>query len=270
MMIVLGFIVLAGIVYGISKLGGSSESCPLKSSAAEAPGSMHGEARVPVLVELYTSEGCSSCPPADRQLTFLQEQQPVIGAEIISLAFHVDYWDRLGWKDAFSSAEFSERQRRYADAKRLESSYTPQMIVDGVAEFVGSNARQANDAISKAAAEAEEKGRIDIRKSGETLDIMVDGLPKHSKALVYLAAAEDGLVTNVKAGENSGETLMHTSVVRRLQTVGTIGDDAADLRLTVHIPDYPVWNKDRLKFVVFVQEEDTKRVIAVGRMNAAK
>ncbi len=268
MMIVLGFVGLAGIVFGISKLSGSSESCPLKGSAAETPGSMQGKARVPVLVELYTSEGCSSCPPADRELTFLQEQQPVLGAEVISLAFHVDYWDQLGWKDAFSSAEFSERQRSYAVAKRLKSSYTPQMIVDGVAEFVGSNARQANDAISKAA--AEEKGRIDIRKSGETLDIMVDGLPKHSKAVVYLAAAEDGLVTKVKAGENSGETLVHTSVVRRLQTVGTIGDDAADLRLTVHIPDDPVWNKSRLKFVVFVQEEDTKRVIALGRMNAAK
>ncbi len=266
MMFGIGFIALAGIVYGISKFSGSSESCPLANSVEVSPVSMHGEARVPVLVELFTSEGCSSCPPADRQLTFLQEQQPVLGAEVISLAFHVDYWDQLGWKDAFSSAEFSERQRSYAVAKRLNSSYTPQMIVDGNAEFVGSNARRANDAISKAA--AEEKGRIDIRKAGERLDIKVDGLPKHSKALVYLAAAEDGLVTNVEAGENSGATLVHTSVVRRLQAVGTIGPNAELSKITIQIPADTSWNMKKLKYVVFVQEEDSKRVIAAGSLNA--
>src|SRR5215212_735890 len=93
--------------------------------------------RPAVLVELFTSEGCSSCPPADRNLAFLENQQPVTKAEIVTLAFHVDYWDRLGWKDRFSSPLFSRRQEDYAQAFKLDSNYTPQMIVDGKTEFVG-------------------------------------------------------------------------------------------------------------------------------------
>src|SRR5271168_3144270 len=107
--------------------------------------------RVPVLVELYTSEGCSDCPPADKLLTELEAKQPVDGAEIIVLGEHVDYWNNLGWNDRFSSAEITARQSQYSQAFNLDSIYTPQMIVDGRIQFVGSNGREALQSIAEAA-----------------------------------------------------------------------------------------------------------------------
>ena len=103
------------------------------------------EGRTPVLVELFTSEGCSSCPPADVLLMQLGKEQPIPGAEVIILSQHVDYWNRLGWTDPFSSKEFSKRQEEYAFSLRVDGPYTPQMVVDGRVEFNGSNARQARD-----------------------------------------------------------------------------------------------------------------------------
>src|SRR3954463_5560674 len=109
--------------------------------------------RVPVVVELFTSEGCSSCPPADALLARLDETQPVEGAEVIALAQHVDYWNQLGWSDPFSSHELSERQGEYARAFGRDGVYTPQMVVDGRAEFPGGNSGRAFDAIAEAARE---------------------------------------------------------------------------------------------------------------------
>ncbi|NOT49350.1 MAG: DUF1223 domain-containing protein, partial [Acidobacteria bacterium] len=152
--------------------------------------------RQPVLVELFTSEGCSSCPPADRQLAFLENNQPVNGAEVTTLAFHVDYWNRLGWTDKYSSPEFSERQNSYVQRMGLDSSYTPQMVVDGQFEFVGSDAKRANEALAKAAAKT--KPRVDVKISAKNIDLAVGDLKEHGDATVYLAAAEDGIVTDVK------------------------------------------------------------------------
>src|SRR5688572_1762117 len=110
--------------------------------------------RTPVLVELFTSEGCSSCPPADALLISFVQKQPVEGVEIIAIGEHVDYWNHIGWTDRFSSASYSQRQAAYATKFGLGSVYTPQMVVDGAAELVGSERGAALRSIAEAAKRA--------------------------------------------------------------------------------------------------------------------
>ena len=220
--------------------------------------------RQPVLVELFTSEGCSSCPPADRNLLFLEKQQPIAKAEIITLAFHVDYWDRLGWKDRFSSPLYSRRQEIYAQAFKLDSNYTPQMIVDGRREFVGSDSGRASKEIEEAIETP--KAKIDITAEGSHLKVKVSDSPKHDEATVYAAIAEDGISSRVERGENSGKTLAHVSVVRELKTLGVLPAGQAGFDTVVDIQAPPDSKPENLKVVVFVQEIDSKKIIGVKRL----
>ena len=238
--------------------------------AVEAPQPSAPEARTtrqPVLVELFTSEGCSSCPPADRELAFLDTNQPVAGADVITLAFHVDYWDGPDWKDRFSSAEFSERQNRYVKRMKLGSSYTPQMVVDGQSELVGSDGRAASDAI--AAAAHKPKAAADIKMTAGKADIAIASLADHGPATVYFASAEDGLGTDIKGGENRGEHIQHVSVVRKLSAVGQLAADAKEFKVSTPLAADPAWKAENLKYIVFVQEDATGRIIAAGKAKAA-
>ncbi|WP_437815056.1 DUF1223 domain-containing protein [Sorangium sp. So ce1078] len=223
--------------------------------------------RQPVLVELFSSEGCSSCPPADAVLARLSKEQPVAGAEVIALELHVDYWNDLGWSDPFSNAAFSERQRAYMDAFGQRGAYTPQMVIDGHAELIGSNGPAARAAI--AAAAREPRARIAIARSGDKVSITVEGLPDGEVADLWLAITEDDLSTAVPRGENAGETLAHGPVVRSLHRVleinpGTRGPvQAKDVPVSVE----PTWNRAALRAVGFVQRRASRRIAGTGAVS---
>jgi hypothetical protein len=217
-----------------------------------------------VLVELFTSEGCSSCPPADKALAFFQEQQPIANAEVIALGFHVDYWDYIGWKDVYAKREFTRRQENYAEAFRLSSNYTPQMVVDGSLEFVGNNSNKANDAIASSI--KSQKGNVELTRTGDKLSIRITDLPKHSDSTVFLAIAEDNLSSDVKRGENSGSKLPHQAVVRELSATGLIASEQSSANFETSVNIKPDWKKQDVKFVVFVQENDSKKILGVNQI----
>jgi hypothetical protein len=208
--------------------------------------------RVPVVVELFTSEGCSSCPPADAFLIDLATKVSVPGVNVITLSEHVDYWDHDGWRDPFSSAAFTARQTAYAD-RGGGDIYTPEMIVDGETAFIGSDRAAARTAIIKAASTPKAPIALGWTSAASpTASIAIAANPATHGASIVLAITEDGLRSSVLRGENAGRTLTHTSVTRRLSVVGqTSADGSFHLELPVKID--PSWNRHALRVVVFAQ-----------------
>lgn len=258
------------IALALVSLSLTNISCMTGTSAAVEANDSADSIRSPILVELYTSEGCSSCPPADRALAFLAEQQPVSGAEVIALEFHVDYWDTPAWKDPFSSALFSQRQKLYAERYRSDQVYTPQMIVDGGQQFVGSDTLQATNVIMEAAKKA--KAVITIAQDKEKLSVKIGPLAKAGDSTiftVFLAIAEDGLSTDIKGGENSGKKLSHSAVVRELRSLGTLGGGSKGFETQTDLQLQKGWKREDLRAVVFVQENESRRVLAVGQLKLA-
>jgi hypothetical protein len=225
--------------------------------------------RAPVLVELFTSEGCSSCPPADFLLRRLQ-RDGVAGVDVIPLSFHVDYWNHLGWKDPFSSAAFSDRQQGYGLAFRIESVYTPQMVINGQAECLGSDAPRVVDLIRRAATGPHAGVSVRARSDSAAamLAIRVDALPPAPKGEivdVVLAMAEDGLASSVAAGENAGRRLVHTGTVRRLVKIADIDrSKSAGYSADLKAPIDPAWRRENVRAVVFVQERGSRRVVGAA------
>ncbi len=224
--------------------------------------------RVPVLLELFTSEGCSSCPPADRLLELLDQKQPVPGADLIVLSEHVDYWDRLGWKDPFSSSLFSARQQEYSYRLHGDGVYTPQLVVDGRFGFVGSDGHKAAAAIQEAIRDP----KIPITISNASRDrnqvtAHVEITDAHQslsggRGILYIALADNHAESHVVRGENAGRALTHVGVTRVLKRVGTFDLGAAtDRDITVTIPPEAGVNGSRL--VAFIEDIKTGRVLAV-------
>ncbi len=218
----------------------------------------------PVLLELFTAEGCSSCPPAESLLAKLQKEQPFRGAEIITMALHVDYWDEYGWKDRYASPLYTARQRIYERKFRTGKIYTPQMVVDGKSEFVGSDLEEAEKAIRKAV--KRKKAKIGLAVNEDRLKVSVRGIPvKHTGSTVYMAIAEDDLSSDVTRGENAGRNLTHLSVVRKLQALGRVEEKNTEFKGDFSLQISPEWKKGNLNLIVFLQENQTRAVLGVER-----
>lgn len=224
----------------------------------------------PVIVELFTSEGCSSCPPADALLARLDQQQRLGNAEIIALEEHVDYWDSLGWRDPFSSSQWTQRQQDYATSFKNAGVYTPQMVVDGRSEFVGSSQSQARSAISDASLQPKadvtvSAGETTPAKAQVKIEIKMIPTPAQRDAQVWLAVTESGLHSNVLRGENAGEDLHHAAVVRSLRKVGdakTSQELAYSGEQEVRLDD--AWKRENLRFVVFVQDAKSRLILGAA------
>ena len=223
------------------------------ATAAEPPGV--------AIVELFTSEGCRSCPAADRVLAQIVSQQAKskVPVPVYGLVFHVDYWDRLGWPDRFAHRRYTERQQLYARVLESDRVYTPQMIVNGRTEFVGSNTKLADLAIQHARAAAPQvavqasllrldKDKVRVRYD---LDKLVTG------TVLNVALVETDLTTNVRRGENSGATLKHANAVRVWETVDPPPGRTDHVELTVPKD----LRHDHSRVIVYIQNRETMEVL---------
>jgi len=220
--------------------------------------------RVPVLLELFTSEGCSSCPPADRLLESLDKVQPFMNASLIVLSEHVDYWDRLGWKDPYSSPQNGARQQEYADKFGRDGVYTPQLVVDGRFELVGSDLGAVSSAVQNAARYLKlpiEISNVVHHGSQITAHIQVPAQGTGSRGSLYVALASDRAQSNVSRGENAGRSLSHVAVVRLLKPLGVVDLGSTVTRdVAVAVPS-GLGGPSRL--VVFIQGTRSGRVLGV-------
>ena len=223
----------------------------------------------PILVELFTSEGCSSCPPADALLEKMDALQPIPGTQLIVLSEHVDYWNHDGWTDPFSSASITDRQNAYVRALGLKTPFTPQFLVDGTEELKANNNEQVFQLLQKAASVpkvpmrlasvsvepgnlANVRGRVESDVSSE----------KH-KADVYVAVALDHAESQVSRGENNGRHLSHVAVMTELTKVGKLEQGKSldqDFRIKLKLPGPRPMN---LRIVAFAQESGPGKVIGV-------
>jgi hypothetical protein len=228
--------------------------------------------RSPVIVELFTSEGCSNCPSADTLLSKLEELQPVDGAEVIALEEHVDYWNQLGWTDPFSSSEFTTRQQGYADAFGENAVCTPEMVVDGGKELVGIRSHEVRVSIAEAARQPKIKVKLAqnrlAKQDAPQFAIFAGEFGselRDSKVDIWVAVTERRLHSDVKRGENAGEDLHHAAVVRSLRKLGT-ADNGKETSFTADatVPVERGWKRENLLVVAFAQERKSRRILGAA------
>jgi hypothetical protein len=241
--------------------------------------SMHAAATTtkvhPVLVELFTSEGCSSCPPADALLQRMDESQPIAGAQLIVLSEHVDYWDRLGWRDPYSSADLTDRQSSYVRALGLATAYTPQFIVDGTVELKSGDQQDNHTILEKAAGAP----AIPVRIGSVTVDggsptvmrtrIEADGSAERHNADVYVAVALDRAESQVLRGENAGRRLSYVAVVQQIVKVGKL-KKGENFGQDVQLKLKPGTDPNNVRLIAFVQEPGPGRLLGAALRMPAK
>ncbi|HEY2822299.1 MAG TPA: DUF1223 domain-containing protein [Candidatus Acidoferrum sp.] len=247
-----------------------SSALRIPSLAANTPATPDASARVPILVELFTSEGCSSCPPADALLQQMDASQPVNGAQLIVLSEHVDYWNHDGWKDPYSSAQFTARQAGYVRALGLQTAYTPQMIVDGKIVLKGTGLDIAQT-FEKAAAIPKVSVRIDSAAIDASSQIKVkveaNGAEKHGGE-VWVAIALDHAASQVSAGENSGRHLEHVAVVEELKKAGKL-EKGKSFSQDVVLKLKPDTDPKNVRIIAFVQESNEGKVLGAASTKIA-
>lgn len=210
------------------------------------------------VLELFTSQGCSSCPPADKLIGSYSSQE-----HVIPLSFHVDYWDRLGWKDPFSSKDYSDRQRIYASALKSDV-YTPQLVINGTVEMIGSDANKLTVALKSIFAETPDAS-LSIRKVEEhygKINISFDVSGQINNALLNIAVLENKTTTPVKAGENGGAILTDYNIVRDFKTIDQFNEGENNLSI-----DLPVsLDQKNRTLVVFIQQSHSHKIIAADKI----
>ena len=237
---------------GIIGLGFISKMNKPSGTASKKINLVAGTYAPVALLELFTSEGCSSCPPADNLLPQLAK----LDSGVIALSFHVDYWNRLGWTDPFSKSEFSERQREYSRQFSLESIYTPQLVVNGEYEFVGSSRGKAEETIKKV---LKEKTLVRINIDNVTinenkLNFIVHAEGDWKKTDLVAALVQKNAMMNVKAGENSGAKLSHTNVVRYFKKQAAAEKTGFELEIPAGL-DANNW-----QLIVFAQQKSDLKI----------
>ncbi|MGA8026296.1 MAG: DUF1223 domain-containing protein [Bryobacteraceae bacterium] len=220
----------------------------------------------PILVELFTSEGCSSCPPVDAWVQRMDASQPVPGAQLIVLSEHVDYWNHDGWKDPYSSSLLTQRQSAYAQALRISEAYTPQVIVDGTAELKLSDAQRTSQIFQKAAAAPAVPVRIEsVSVEGNNPPtvrgrIETDADSENHPADVYVAIALDHAESQVLRGENSGKRLTHVAVVEYLKQIGKL-EAGKGFSQDFQMKLKPGMDSANIRIIAFVQEPGPGKVL---------
>jgi hypothetical protein len=208
------------------------------------------------IVELFTSEGCSSCPPADRLLSKVATEFK----DVYVLSYHVDYWNYLGWKDPFSQAAFTDRQRKYAKRFNLETIYTPQVVINGTQEFVGSDEQRLLASLLKnnSLDAIELKGN---RKDASTISLSYN-IKTTDPLWLQIAFVQPLAVSTVKRGENSGRTLSHINVVRQLITVDVESPTGlAELKIPSSL------QIEAFDLILFTQQKNDDKVRSAARIN---
>jgi hypothetical protein len=252
----------------VSGLGGlallaSASGVVWATHRGNPPSPLPADAR-PVIVELFSSEGCSSCPPAEAWLAAVDRGQSIDGVAVLALEEHVDYWDRLGWRDMFALPQFSERQRAYSRVLADTRVFTPEVVIDGHAVVENGDEDQA--AHDMRASAAEPRARVDLVRHGDHVTIDVSEIPGYElePSEVWLAITESGLASTVTEGENAGKRLAHAPVVRALHRVGVVrqssfhGETALDVDAT--------WAPRALRIVAFVPRARSKRIVGANAL----
>ncbi len=217
-----------------------------------------------ILLELFTSQGCSSCPSADKlvEKTLLDAQK--LGKEVFALSYHVDYWDRLGWKDPFSQAQFTQRQYDYAQWMKSANVYTPQIVVNGTDEFVGSDSKKMAQTLSKLSDSNSKINfqfeNIEWKNKSVNLDINLSDLPKNSQ--LNVALVNKNTETSIPRGENEGRKLTGVNVVRVLQK-----NLLTNIKNKISIPFPANAEKNNSRIIAFLQDKNTHQITGIGEFN---